>query len=75
MTLPPFHPDAEWEMNDEAAYYEKKAEGLGEDFLSEVHSVAIAATRKSESREPRGALRSAAITYSFPALARVRPVQ
>ena len=48
MTLPPFHPDAEEEMNAEAGYYDERHEDLGADFLYEVREAAIEAARNPD---------------------------
>jgi hypothetical protein len=45
VTLPPFHPEAEEEMNAEADFYDSKHEDLGWDFLNEVRRVAIDAAK------------------------------
>lgn len=52
MTLPPFHPEAEEEVNAEADYYDEKHEGLGSDFLDEVRTVAIEAAKNPNHGSP-----------------------
>lgn len=43
VTLPPFHPKAEEEMNAEADFYDEKHEDLGSDFLENgVKVIAVA---------------------------------
>jgi plasmid stabilization system protein ParE len=50
--LPPFHPQAEAELNAEADYYDGKHEGLGSDFLEEVRRAALAAARNPDHGSP-----------------------
>jgi toxin ParE1/3/4 len=54
VTLPPFHPEAEEEMNAEADYYDEKHEDLGSDFLEEVRRVAIDAAKNPARGSPYG---------------------
>jgi toxin ParE1/3/4 len=52
VTLPPFHPEAENEMNAEADYYDDKHEDLGSDFLEEVRQVAMEAAENPDHGSP-----------------------
>jgi hypothetical protein len=48
VTLPPFHPEAEEEVNAQADYYDDRHEDLGSDFSEEVRRVAIEAAENPE---------------------------
>jgi plasmid stabilization system protein ParE len=54
VTLPPFHPKAEEEINAEAEYYGQKNEDLAMDFLEEVRKVAIEAANHPDQGSPYG---------------------
>jgi toxin ParE1/3/4 len=66
VNLPPFHPEAEEEMNAEADYYDSKAEGLGSDFLEAVRRTAVAAAQNPDHGSPYSQYTRRCSLHRFP---------
>jgi hypothetical protein len=71
VSLPPFHPKAEEEMNAEADYYDSKAEDLGSDFLEVVRTVAVDAAQNPSIQSPH----AETLTSPLSSLARLHHVR